>query len=192
MNKVEVYFIKTLKERAGLLLILTLLLLIPNFSWRIFFIFLMITLVLLPRDMCNGKFNIMMELPLSRKDVFWSSYVFLLVFSIFPQMIGYSFESVFITPSPWSIGYGLLSTLTFSTAYFGIAVLSASFGFGNFGVPFLVLIADAFLGSIRWYGLNPYRMISPIYQENITVALIFALSLLMISYFIFERKGKIK
>ncbi len=192
MNKVEVYFIKTLKERAGLLLILTLLLLIPNFSWRIFFIFLMITLVLLPRDMCNGKFNIMMALPLLRKDVFWSSYVFLLVFSIFPQMVGYSFESIFVTPNFWNIGYGILSTLTFSSAYFGIAMLSVSFGFGNFGVPFLVFIADAFLGSIGRYSLNPYRMISPIYQENITAALIFALSLLMVSYFIFERKGKVK
>jgi len=79
-------------------------------------------------------------------------------------------------------------------------MISAIFGFGNFVIPFLVLIADSFFGSVGsgWKftynflsspsGFNPYSMISPIYQGNRIAALIFALVLLILAYVLFERK----
>ncbi len=205
LNKAEAYFTKTFRERAGLLVVLTLLLLVPQSNLRFFFLFLMITLVLLPRDVHNGKIKLMMSLPLSRTDVFWSSYAFLITIAVITQLIG----SAFVGMTVWGISGSvivreILGTLIFSSAYFGVAMISVTFGFGNFGIPFLVFIADSFFGSIgeNWIstynllsspgGFNPYSMISPIYQGDQLAALIFAASLLAVAYIFFERKGTSK
>ncbi len=197
LNKVEAYFAKVIRERAGFLLVLALFLLMPRFSWRFFLLFLMITLVLLPRDIHDGRIKIMMSLPFSRANVFWCSYAFLVTFAVITQLIGGALFGISIDMMGWNI----IGTLIFSSAYFGVAMISVTLGFGNFVIPFLVLIADSFLGSIgkNWEftynflgspsGFNPYSMISPIYQGNQIAAFIFAATLLMTAYVLFERKG---
>ncbi len=199
LNKVEAYFTKELKEKAGILVVLTLLLLVPQYSWRLFFLLLLIA-SLLPRDVHRGKIKLMVSLPFSKGDVFWISYAFLITIIVITQIIGGAFFNISLS----GIGWDILGTLIFSSAYFGIAMISVSLGFGNFGIPFLVLIADSFFGAIgnNWEftynlfrspsGLNPYRMISPIYQGNRFAAFVFAAALLITAYILFERKGTSK
>ncbi len=194
LNKVETYFMKEFKEKAGILVALSLLLLVPQHPWRLFFLFLLIT-TLLPSDVHHKrKIKLLMSLPFSRTEIFWISYIFLITIAVITQMIGGAFFNVV----PHIMGLYIIRTLIFSSAYFGMAMISVTFGFGNFGVPFLVLIADSFFGSIRSWnftynflgspdGSNPYSMISPIYQGNQIASSAFAAALLITAYILFKK-----
>ncbi len=195
LNKAEAYFTKEFKEKTIILVVLTLLLLIPAYSWRLFFLFLLIT-TLLPKDVHNGRIEIMMSLPFSKTDIFWMSYALLLTIAVITQAIGGALFNISFA----EIMREILATLIFSSAYFGITMVSVSVGFGNFGVPFLALIMDSFFGAIgkSWHfrydflaspmGSNPYTFISPVYQGNTLAALIFAVILLYLGYLTFSGK----
>ncbi len=49
----------------------------------------------------------------------------------------------------------VIGSMDFSTAYFAVSV-SVTAGLDNFGIPFLVLIADLIAGGVETSSSNPY------------------------------------
>jgi hypothetical protein len=140
-------------------------------------------------DLRNGKFSLIISLPYSYREVFFSSYVLSLLLIVIPSSIGlafFNFGSLYLSIALLKI----LSVIIFATAYFAIIIISVTLGGDTFGIPFLILIADGILGGIgSSYAVNPYKYISPSYQGNVWASLIFSVFLLLISLYLFEKRG---
>ena len=87
LPKIEAFFMKEMKEKTGRLAILSLFLLVPFYPFRIFFLFLLCT-HMLGWDVQHKRYSSLMALPYMPKQLFWLSYLFLVVISVETQLIG--------------------------------------------------------------------------------------------------------
>ncbi len=189
LNKLEVFIQKEFTEKSGRIFLFSLIFLfvIPlHISFlTCFFVFLFLT-NMLGSDIKNKKFSLIISLPYSYAEVFFSSYIFSLLMILIPGTIGVAF----INFSAVTAFLNILRALIFATAYYGVILISVTLGGDNFGIPFLILLADLILGSFgSGYNVNPYRLISPYYQGNIWGSLIFSLVILSLSLYLFEKRG---
>ncbi|WP_041534038.1 ABC-2 transporter permease [Petrotoga mobilis] len=192
LNKLEVYFQKEFTEKSGRIFIFSLIFLffitfdIPFLT--LFFIFLFLT-NMIGHDLRNGKFSLIISLPYSYREVFFSSYVLSLLLIVIPSSIGlafFNFGSLYLSMALLKI----LSVIILATAYFAIIIISVTLGGDTFGIPFLILIVDGILGAIgSSYAVNPYKYISPSHQGNVWASLIFSVFLLLLSLYLFEKRG---
>jgi len=192
MNKLEVYFQKEFTEKSGRIFIFSLIFLffitfeIPFFT--LFFVFLFLT-NMIGHDLRNGKFSLIISLPYSYREVFFSSYILSLLLIVIPCSIGLAFFN-FGNLYPSIPLLKILGVLIFATAYFAIIIISVTLGGDTFGIPFLILIADWILGEIgSSSSVNPYKYISPSHQGNVWASLIFSVFLLLLSLYLFEKRG---
>lgn len=189
LNKLEVFIQKEFTEKSGRIFLFSLIFLfvIPlNVTFlSLFFVFLFLT-NMLGSDIKNKKFSLIISLPYSYAEVFFSSYIFSLLLVLIPGTIGAAFVNVGIATAFLNI----LRSLIFATAYFGVILISVTLGGDNFGIPFLILLADIVLGGLgSRYNANPYKFISPYYQGNIWGSMIFSLVLLFLALYLFEKRG---
>ncbi len=184
LNKFEGYLLKEFSEKAGRLAVFSLGLFIPVYPVRIIFIFLTIV-SLLPLDIHNKKITTLLALPFTRGDLFFNSYFLLIILTTITEII----SSAWFNINYYSAGIFLAGSLIFATAYYSIAVICTSFGLDNFGIPFLIFLADLIIGGVGNMNINPFSYISPIHQKNIFTALGTAVVLLIIAFYVFVKKG---
>lgn len=192
LNKLEVYFQKEFTEKSGRIFLFSLLFLflVPfDISFlSAFFVFLFLT-NMLGYDIRNKKFSLLISLPFSYREIFFSSFILSILLIAIPGTIG----SAFIN---FGNAYGFLAllevfqALIFATAYFAIIIISVTLGGDTFGIPFLVLILDFILGGFgSSIMVNPYYLISPYHQGNILASFVFSVILLIISLYLLEKRG---
>src|SRR5690554_4681237 len=94
LNKLEVFIQKEFTEKSGRIFLFSLffLFVIPlNISFlSLFFVFLFLT-NMLGSDIKNKKFSLIISLPYSYAEVFFSSYIFSLLLVLIPGTIGAAF-----------------------------------------------------------------------------------------------------
>lgn len=184
IKKFEVFFMKEFTEKAGRISIFSLLFMIPEFEVKIFFLFLFVVFGL-ASDVHNKRFSTLISLPFSYKELYLMSYIFIVTVVTLTSL-----ASTVIFSS--SVEYGLinlLSSLIFVTAYYGVSILSVSFGMDNFGIPFLVLIVDSIVSNMGRIDINPFNDFSPITQGIQWLAAIFAVIIFVLALYVFDKKG---
>ena len=191
LPKIEAFFMKEMKEKTGRLAILSLFLLVPFYPFRIFFLFLLCT-HMLGWDIQHKRYSSLMALPYMPKQLFWLSYLFLVVISVETQLIGAALGAGVFNMGWAPLGIHLLGSLLFVTSYYGISMLAVTFGLDHFAIPLLVFIVDLTLGGIGFTTNNPYSLISPVHQKSLPLAIIPAVALLLGSAYLFEKKGAYK
>lgn len=186
MSKIESYYTKEFTEKAGRLGILFLFLCVPDFQFKVFFIFLLASFFL-TADLKNRKYSAMLSLPFSRTELFFSAFIFNLSIIVISQLSG----SVLFGLSGKDVYITLLRSAIMFCAYFGISIISVVNGHDNFGFPLIFFIIDLVAGGIFDHArfINPYRYISPIYQGNILISGIFSVVILVFSYYVFSKRG---
>ncbi|HOY26005.1 MAG: hypothetical protein GXY62_05670 [Thermotogaceae bacterium] len=188
-EKIEAYFMKELSEKAGRIAVFSLGLLIPFYPARMVFLFLLAT-SLLPSDIQHKRLGSLLALPYSRQELFWISYLFLIAFGTVAQVIGMAlFGAQFGSSTSIYWLSMLIGSISFSTAYYAVSMISVTAGLDNFGIPFLVLIADLIIGGFgnRWN--NPYFYASPAHQGNVWVSGAVSLAVLLVANYLFVKKG---
>ncbi len=184
IKKFEAFFMKEFTEKAGRIAVFSLLFMIPQFEAKLFFLFLFVVFGL-ASDIHNKKFSTLISLPFSYKDVYLMSYTFIATIVTLTSLAGAAIFS-------GSVEYGLanlLSSLIFITAYYGISILSVSFGMDNFGIPFLVFIIDMIVSNIGNRYNNPFFAFSPTTQGVKWLALIAAVLIFATGFYVFDKKG---
>ena len=94
LNKLEVFIQKEFTEKSGRIFLFSLIFLfviplnISFLTW--FFVFLFLT-NMLGSDIKNKKFSLIISLPYSYAEVFFSSYIFSLLMILIPGTIGVAF-----------------------------------------------------------------------------------------------------
>ena len=159
LKKIEAYFMKEMSEKAGRIAVFSLGLLIPNYGFRMLFLFLLVTTVL-PADIHNKRISNLLALPYSHGELFWISLLFLVGITTSTEFLGAAlFGRGFIYT-----GINLWRSLNFIGFYYAVSMLSVIAGLDNFGIPFLIFILDIIMGGLGSTYENPYFYISPVYQ----------------------------
>jgi hypothetical protein len=191
LEKIEAFFTKEMKEKAGRLAILSLFLLVPFYPFRMFFLFLLCT-YMLPWDIQHKRITSLTALPFMPVQLYWFSWLFLVTITTVTQLIGSALGAGIFAQSWQLFGIHLAGSLLFVTAYFGITMLSVIAGLDHFGIPLLVFIADLIIGGIGSPSQNPYFYISPVHQGSILLALIPAIGFVFVGAYVFSKKGASK
>lgn len=184
IKKFEAFFMKEFTEKAGRIAIFSLLFMIPAFEAKVFFLFLFVVFGL-ASDIHNKRFSTLISLPFSYRDIYLMSYIFIATIVTITSLAGSAIFS-------GSIQYGLtslLSSLIFITAYYGVSILSVSFGMDNFGIPFLVFIVDLIVSNIGSPYSNPFFAFSPTTQGIKWLALSIAILIFLTGLYVFDKKG---
>lgn len=184
IKKLEAFFMKEFTEKAGRIAIFSLLFMIPEFEVKIFFLFLFVVFGL-ASDIHNKRFSTLISLPFSYKDIYLMSYTFIVTVVTLTSLAGSAIFSV-------SVEYGLinlLSSLIFVTAYYGVSILSVSFGMDHFGIPFLVLIVDLIVSNIGNRYSNPFHAFSPTTQGITWLSALVAVLIFATGLYVFDKKG---
>jgi|Wag4MinimDraft_11_1082651.scaffolds.fasta_scaffold00926_3 hypothetical protein len=184
IKKLEAFFMKEFTEKAGRIAIFSLLFMIPEFEVKIFFLFLFVVFGL-ASDIHNKRFSTLISLPFSYKDVYLMSYTFIVTVVALTSLAG---SAIFSGSIENGIA-NLISSLIFVTAYYGVSILSVSFGMDNFGVPFLVLIVDSIVSNIGISNINPFYAFSPTTQGITWLAAIIAVLIFLTGLYVFDKKG---
>ncbi|PNR94862.1 hypothetical protein [Petrotoga sp. 9PWA.NaAc.5.4] len=192
LNKMEVFFHKEFTEKSGRIFLFALIFLfvIPfNVSFlSFFFIFLFLT-NMLGHDLRNKKFSLIISLPFSYKEIFFSSFILSILLIAIPGSIGLAFVN-FSEFLGYSAFLRIISVIIFAMAYFAIIIISVILGGDSFGMPFLIFLADWIIGGLGSnYVVNPYKLISPYHQGNLWASLVFSVFLLFLSLYLFEKRG---
>lgn len=191
LSKIEAFFMKEMKEKAGRLAILSLFLLVPFYPFRMFFLFFLCT-HMLGWDVQHKRYSSLTALPYMSRNLFWLSYLFLVAIAVVTQLIGTALGAGVFDMGWASFGIHLIGSLLFVTAYYGVSILAVTFGLDHFAIPLLVFIIDLVLGGIGFSSGNPYSLISPVHQKSFLLAIIPAAILLFGSAYLFEKKGAYK
>ncbi|BBJ28568.1 hypothetical protein [Athalassotoga saccharophila] len=191
IQKLEAYFMKDFIEKGGALVVFAILMFIPVDFLRGIFMILMITIVLSHIDPYRRRkesISELMALPFSYSEIFWFPFVFLVtIVTIIQLSVGGIIDlGIYLSFSQ------ILHSLIFLTAYYGIFNIFAIAGLSGGGFIWLFWVADMILGSIGPESQNLYRMISPIFQGNEIAALLFAVAILVVSFYLFSKKGVTK
>jgi len=185
MKKLEAFFMKEFYEKSIMLVIFTLFLLIPNFDASVIFL-LFFSISFLSADINNKKFSTLSALPYSYQEIFVCSLTFTVVYSLLIKLIsgvvaGMSVSSIFINL--------LLPTFIFVIAYWSISLISVQIGGDNLWIPLLIFFLDGVLSNILQRGFNLFRLISPTAQGNLYLSLLFSLSLMILAFYLFTKRG---
>lgn len=188
-EKIEAYFMKEFSEKAGRIAVFSLGLLIPFYPVRMIFLFMLAT-SLLPSDIQHKRLGSLLALPYSRQELFWISYLFLIALSVVTQVIGMALFGAHLISSMNVYWLSMvIGSISFSTAYYAVSMISVTAGLDNFGIPFLVLIADLIVGGIGNRFNNPYFYASPSHQGNVWISGAVSLGVLLIANYLFVKKG---
>lgn len=179
LAKIEFFLLREVREKKSALGLIFLALLISG-GIRYFFVFA-IAVTLLPRDIYNKNIRYMLELPLSRSDLFCFSYIFggLLIAISYATGAALTGSEAELQP--------LINIFVFFTAYYGIAMLSAAYGLDNVTIPLILLAIDFIIGRLGHYGQNAYALISPIYQANTMLSMLFSAAILALAWWHFVK-----
>ncbi len=187
MKNFDVYVRKQLLEKYSSMVFFLVVMLFPTFGTKAFGVFF-ITLFSLASDIRHRRLDLMTFLPLTRRQLFWMEYLFLLSLISVTFFVGLPFADRSI--DSWLM---LLKSVVFLSCYFGVVISSVSVGFDPYGAAFLFLLIDLVLGGIGSSRLgptfNPYKLVSPIYQANILASFIFAAVLVYVAYKFFTKRG---
>ena len=186
IQKIEAYFMKELSEKAGRIAVLSLLLFIPYYQFRMIFLFLL-AVSSLPWDIQHRKMSSITALPFSYGEIIMISYLFMISIAVVTQVIGGALFGL----SPAFLGLNMLGSVVFATAYYSVAMLSVIAGLDNFGIPLLVFIIDGVIGGLgsRYAANNPYFYVSPVHQGNVFLSLALTAVFFAVAYTLFVKKG---
>jgi hypothetical protein len=187
-KRIEAFFTKEFSEKAGRLFVFSIFLFVPNFQFKLIFLFLIAT-SMLAWDIQQKRTVNLMILPFSLPQVFLLSWGFMLTLITVTHFIGAA-----IPVGAMNYGYFIqswLNSIIFATSYFSISMLFVISGLDNLGMPFLVLIGDSILSSVGGYR-NFYWYISPVSQGNIIASATFAFVLFSLALYMFVKKGATK
>lgn len=188
LKRIEAFFMKEFSEKAGRLFVFSLFLFIPNFGFKIPFLFLLAT-SMLAWDVQQKRTVNLMILPYTLAQLFMISWLFMISVITITHFTGAAVPFGWLsTISVWT---AWLNAIIFATAYYAISMIFVTAGMDNFGMPLLVLIGDWILSSIGSYR-NFYWYISPLSQGNILAAGAFAFVLFAIALYLFIKKGATK
>ncbi len=178
-EKIEAYFMKEFSEKAGRIAVFSLGLLIPFYPVRMIFLFLLAT-SLLPSDIQHKRLGSLLALPYSRH----------IALSVVTQVIGMALFGASLISSMNIYWLSMvIGSISFSTAYFAVSMISVTAGLDNFGIPFLVLIADLIAGGVGNRFSNPYFYASPAHQGNVWISGAVSLAVLLVANYLFVKKG---
>lgn len=187
MRQFEAYVKKQLLEKFPSMVFFFVVMMIPNFGAKVFGIFF-VMLFSIVSDVRQKRLELLLYLPLTRKQIFWFEYVFLSLMVCIAFFVGLPFAVRSV--ESWLT---LAKSLIFLWAYLSIVLSAVSVGFDPFGAAFLFVLFDLVMSSIGSTKLsvrfNPYKFISPIRQTNIFAALAFAVLLTYISYRLFTTRS---
>ncbi|AFK06984.1 hypothetical protein Theba_1296 [Mesotoga prima MesG1.Ag.4.2] len=188
-EKIEAYFMKEFSEKAGRIAVFSLGLLIPFYQVRMIFLFLL-AMSLLPSDIQHKRLGSLLALPYSRQELFWISYLFLIAMSVVTQVIGMALFGAQLISSMNVYWLSMvIGSISFSTAYYAVSMISVTAGLDNFGIPFLVLIADLIAGGVGNRFSNPYFYASPAHEGNVWISGAVSLVVLLVANYLFVKKG---
>lgn len=187
MKNFDVYVRKQLLEKYSSMVFFLVIMLFPGFGTKAFGVFF-IMLFSLASDIRQKRLDLMNFLPLTKKQLFWMEYLFLLSLILVTFFVGLPFADFSI--NSWLV---LIKASIFLSSYYGVVIAAVSAGFDPYGAAFLFLLVDLVLGSIGSSRFeptfNPYKLISPVYQANILASLAFALILIYAAYKLFIQRG---
>jgi len=188
-EKIEAYFMKEFSEKAGRIAVFSLGLLIPFYQVRMIFLFLL-AISLLPSDIQHKRLGSLLALPYSRQELFWISYLFLIAMSVVTQVIGMALFGASLISSMNVYWLSMvIGSISFSSAYYAVSMISVTAGLDNVGIPFLVLIADLIAGGVGNRFSNPYFYASPAHQGNVWISGAVSLVVLLVANYLFVKKG---
>ncbi|MEN3008169.1 hypothetical protein [Pseudothermotoga sp.] len=187
MKSFDAYVRKQLLEKFPSMVFFFVISMLPEFSAKAFgFFFLVIFSI--ASDVRQKRLDLLLYLPLTRKRIFLFEYAFLTLLLFVSFFAGLPFASR--TVETWVM---LFKSLIFLWAYLGIVLSAVSVGMDPFGAAFLFLLFDLVVSSIGSSRLsanfNPYKLISPIRQDNTVLSAAFALFIIYASYKLFTQKG---
>lgn len=179
---------KEFVEKFRTLFIFFVIMLFPGIGTKILGTFFIIVFSM-GSDIRSKKLDMMTFLPFSKEMIYWYEFIFVLLLVVLSFFIGLPF----VNGTLLEAFSDLLGAIIFAAAYYGLVMIVSMLGMDPIGGAFLILILDSIFSSFGTTQLsesfNPYKLISPIAQENQLAALIFAVICLYIGSVMFSKRG---
>ncbi|MEN6516500.1 MAG: hypothetical protein ABFC87_08850 [Fervidobacterium sp.] len=188
LTALNAYLRKEFVEKFRTLFIFFVIMLFPGLGPKILGTFFIIVFSM-GSDIRSKKLDMMTFLPFSKEMIYWYEFIFVLLFVVLSFFIGLPF----VNGTLLEAFSDLLGAIIFAAAYYGLVMIVSMLGMDPIGGAFLILILDSIFSSFGTTQLsesfNPYKLISPIAQENQLAALIFAVICLYIGSVMFSKRG---
>jgi len=179
LTALNAYLRKEFVEKFRTLFIFFVIMLFPGLGPKILGTFFIIVFSM-GSDIRSKKLDMMTFLPFSKEMIYWYEFIFVLLLVVLSFFIGLPF----VNGTLLEAFSDLLGAIIFAAAYYGLVMIVSMLGMDPIGGAFLILILDSIFSSFGTTQLsesfNPYKLISPIAQENQLAALIFAVICLYI------------
>jgi len=188
LTALNAYLRKEFVEKFRTLFIFFVIMLFPGLGPKILGTFFIIVFSM-GSDIRSKKLDMMTFLPFSKEMIYWYEFIFVLLLVVLSFFIGLPF----VNGTLLEAFSDLLGAIIFAAAYYGLVMIVSMLGMDPIGGAFLILILDSIFSSFGTTQLsesfNPYKLISPIAQENQLAALIFAVICLYIGSVMFLKRG---
>ena len=188
LTALNAYLRKEFVEKFRTLFIFFVIMLFPGLGPKILGTFFIIVFSM-SSDIRSKKLDMMTFLPFSKEMIYWYEFIFVLLLVVLSFFIGLPF----VNGTLLEAFSDLLGAIIFAAAYYGLVMIVSMLGMDPIGGAFLILILDSIFSSFGTTQLsesfNPYKLISPIAQENQLAALIFAVICLYIGSVMFSKRG---
>lgn len=188
LTALNAYLRKEFVEKFRTLFIFFVIMLFPGLGPKILGTFFIIVFSM-GSDIRSKKLDVMTFLPFSKEMIYWYEFIFVLLLVVLSFFIGLPF----VNGTLLEAFSDLLGAIIFAAAYYGLVMIVSMLGMDPIGGAFLILILDSIFSSFGTTQLsesfNPYKLISPIAQENQLAALIFAVICLYIGSVMFSKRG---
>ncbi|HOV53890.1 MAG TPA: hypothetical protein PK630_05200 [Fervidobacterium sp.] len=188
LTALNAYLRKEFVEKFRTLFIFFVIMLFPGLGPKILGTFFIIVFSM-GSDIRSKKLDMMTFLPFSKEMIYWYEFIFVLLLVVLSFFIGLPF----VNGTLLEAFSDLLGAIIFAAAYYGLIIIVSMLGMDPIGGAFLILILDSIFSSFGTTQLsesfNPYKLISPIAQENQLAALIFAVICLYIGSVMFSKRG---
>ena len=188
LTALNAYLRKEFVEKFRTLFIFFVIMLFPGIGTKILGTFFIIVFSM-GSDIRSKKLDMMTFLPFSKEMIYWYEFIFVLLLVVLSFFIGLPF----VNGTLLEAFSDLLGAIIFAAAYYGLVMIVSMLGMDPIGGAFLILILDSIFSSFGTTQLsesfNPYKLISPIAQENQLAALIFAVICLYIGSVMFSKRG---
>jgi len=176
INKMEFFIRRNFREKSASIVMGLILYLIPSQVWRVLMA-LFFMAALLPRDIENGRSQLLLSFPLKRSEVFLCDFVFgfsILTISTFLSM---AFRGLFN-------GMDVIRCLGTAMFVYGLSTMFANAGKGNIAFPLLIIFIDLAFSFSRWKYVSPSLQLTPL-------ALLVSIGIFVLAYFHYIKEGKI-
>ncbi len=188
LTALNAYLRKEFIEKFRTLFIFFVIMLFPGLGSKILGTFFIIVFSM-GSDIRSKKLDMMTFLPFSKEMVYWYEFIFVSLLVVLSFFIGLPF----VNGTLLEAFSDLLGAIVFAAAYYGLIMIFSMLGMDPIGAAFLILILDSIFSSFGSTQLgmsfNPYKLISPVAQENQLAALIFAVICLYIGSVMFSKRG---